>query len=193
MTLFYYDRATILSSRSFVSKIFLKFLLLSVIYSTPIHLVNFCPLDFLPHTFSSACLFSSPASSCLLFSICPLLLRLSAPILYDILSLFPHIHFILPSSRTLYPPFLSYTLSSLSLIHLSLHPLIHLVLPSSHTLLPPSDRWPSSHSRVPHLAFTLTAAPPVFVCCGVFQELPPPPGTYAADVLTGFSQVSEES
>ena len=53
------------------------------------------------------------------------------------------------------------------------------------------DRWPVGLPRIPRLAFTLCATPPVFVCCGVFQELPPPLGTYTADVLTGFSQVTE--
>ena len=54
-----------------------------------------------------------------------------------------------------------------------------------------TDRWPVGLPRIPRLAFTLCATPPVFVCCGVFQELSPPLGTYTSDVLTGFSQVTE--
>ena len=56
MTHFYYDSTIIFSSRSFVCKMLLHFLLLSVIKSTPINLVNFCLHDLLPHTFSSASL-----------------------------------------------------------------------------------------------------------------------------------------
>ena len=48
------------------------------------------------------------------------------------------------------------------------------------------DGWPSSHKRYPHLAYTLSPSPPVFVYCATFQELSSP---FALHGLVGFCQV----
>ena len=123
---------------------------------------------------------------------CPLLSFLSCPVLSSPLLCFQPPS--LPSSL------LSKDCPSSSLLS---SPLFFLLLALFSTLSPfyslpfntsssdTADRWPVGLPRISRLAFTLCATPPVFVCCGVFQELPPPLGTYTADVLTGFSQVTE--